>query len=374
MQVKRIEPIYSGKKDIDAYLKEILIKGEYILDIDNEVIVLPRFVLFIDKIKTEIKRLLSILGYKEIKCGSDKLLENIIEKSLDKKYFLIKEEFNSLNFKSMEISGISSFETAYLAKGEVLTILDTLDRYAKDHLSFPLLFGRDCEGEVYRWYSALPDGTFASIGEITLVNEKTITFKLNFGFVLCLILMHSDQYGVVLPSSLAEHEIIIIPKNKAKLGVLELSKEIKDMLINCVVAIDDENTNFGYKNNFYDRVGIPIKIIVDKEKEIEKIEIVSRWNHERKQVSKESIEKEIMILLKKMKKELYKSASKYVDNDLINEGNIKLVSWCGEDCLEIKEDNYYCIPFHQILSLRHCDFCNNIGKKYLYILKKNKNF
>lgn len=374
MQVKRIEPICANKNDIESYLFEILSKGNYILKVENEVVILPRFVLVIEKFLKVISKLLTTLGYSEIECDSVELMLKTIEITDCNKYFSLNKSFGSFSSNSLKVKGVAQLETLYLAKGEILSILDTLDRYAHDNLSLPLIFGKDKDKEVYSWYLLLPNNEFVSVGEVCLIEDNKICFEINFNLLLGLILVHSDEHGVILPNSLINESVVIIPKNKAKIGVLDLCKNIKKSLDNLNSKIDEENINFGYKNAFYDRIGLPIKIIVDKEKDIDKVEIVSRLTHEKKRISIEEVEKETIIILNKTKKELYKKARKKIDEEAIKCGNLQFVSWCGNECLKTDDEHYYCIPFHQILSLKHCDFCDNLGKKYLYILKRNKNF
>ena len=103
-----------------------------------------------------------------------------------------------------------------------------------------------------------------------------------------LIMSHSDDSGLILPTVLAPTQIIIIPLIKSEESSKKILKKTDD-LFNSIkktgvrVKIDNrENISLGFKLNDSEVKGIPMRIVIgEKEVEKDEFEIFFRYNFEK---------------------------------------------------------------------------------------------
>ena len=62
-----------------------------------------------------------------------------------------------------------------------------------------------------------------------------------------LIMVHGDNSGLVLPPKVAPTQVVIIPIQQRKEGVLDKAYELKDRLSNFRVKVDDTDKSPGWK-------------------------------------------------------------------------------------------------------------------------------
>ncbi len=72
-----------------------------------------------------------------------------------------------------------------------------------------------------------------------------------------LIMVHSDNSGLVLPPRVAPVQVAIIPIQQRKEGVLEKAAELKEMLKDFRVKVDDSDKSPGWKFSEQEMRGIP---------------------------------------------------------------------------------------------------------------------
>lgn len=75
-----------------------------------------------------------------------------------------------------------------------------------------------------------------------------------------IIMVHGDDSGLVLPPRIAPTQVMVIPIQQKKEGVLDKAFEIRDMLSNFRVKVDDSDKSPGWKFSEAEMRGIPVRI------------------------------------------------------------------------------------------------------------------
>ncbi len=202
-----------------------------------------------------------------------------------------------------------------------------------------------------------------------------------------IIMTHGDDSGLVLPPSVAPIQVVVIPVQQHKEGVLNAAQKITDTLKSAGyrVKMDDSDQSPGWKFSEYEMKGVPLRIeIGPRDLADNKCVIVRRDNREKNFVSLDSLADSVNEGLNNLTSALYEKALKhreertYTANDLdelikiANEKNgyIKAM-WCGSlDCeLELKEKadvSSRCIPFGIKPIGEKCVCCGRDAKKLVY--------
>lgn len=202
-----------------------------------------------------------------------------------------------------------------------------------------------------------------------------------------IIMVHGDDSGLVLPPRIAPTQIMVIPIQQKKEGVLEKAADIKDRLIRAgwKVKMDDSDKSPGFKFAEQEMRGIPIRIeIGPKDIEAGKCIIVRRDTREKTEVALSDLEAKAGEILDTMQKDMLERARRHVEEhtytakeydefcDIINTkpGFVKTM-WCGSlECEEkIKEDTTAtsrCMPFEQETISDHCVCCGRPATKMIY--------
>ena len=193
MDKKRIEPLVFTKQNLKEYFYEIMNKGGY-LYLDKDISFSCDFFELNEKIKQELKSVFEKMNYRFTYIYDDSQIETLIRNSEYKNCFF---RFNNknLNSKTFTFEGVSKLDTEYLAKGEIFSIMDVVDKFANDILNIPLVYGKDLYKEEYRWYAKLPNGEMIKVGKISYDFNSThiINFSIDFSLVIASILINSDE-------------------------------------------------------------------------------------------------------------------------------------------------------------------------------------
>lgn len=146
--------------------------------------------------------------------------------------------------------------------------------------------------------------------------EKKFVWQTSWGLstrsIGAMIMIHSDNTGIVLPPKVAQTQVVIVPiffkgddvealKDKAH----ELAAQLKEAGVRTVVD-DSETHNPGYKFNQWEVKGTPVRLELGK-KDMEKSEVkcVVRHNGEKSQMPQGSLAEQIPALLEKIHKDMY---------------------------------------------------------------------
>lgn len=200
-----------------------------------------------------------------------------------------------------------------------------------------------------------------------------------------IIMVHGDDNGLVLPPRIAPVQVIIVPVQQQKEGVLDKAFELKGMLSNFRVKVDDSDKSPGWKFSESEMRGIPIRVeIGPRDIEQNQAVLVRRDTHEKIMVSLDELDKQVRDLLDDIQKNMYEKAKNHRDEhtseatDLATftktveekPGFVKAM-WCGcQECEDqIKESTgatSRCIPFEQKTLSDTCICCGKPAVKMVY--------
>jgi prolyl-tRNA synthetase len=200
-----------------------------------------------------------------------------------------------------------------------------------------------------------------------------------------IIMVHGDDNGLVLPPRIAPTQIVIVPIQQKKEGVLDKAYELRDVLSNFKVKVDDSDKSPGFKFAESEMRGIPVRVeIGPRDIENNQAVLVRRDTHEKMTVSLDNIAEEVGKLLDTIQHDMleraraHRDAHTYVATDYesfvetINTkpGFVKAM-WCGDQACEdkIKEDTTAtsrCMPFAQEQLSDKCVCCGKPAKKMVY--------
>ena len=196
-----------------------------------------------------------------------------------------------------------------------------------------------------------------------------------------IIMTHGDDRGLVLPSAVAPIQVIIIPVQQHKEGVLEAANALKERLSSvCRVKLDDSDNSPGWKFAEYEMKGVPLRVeIGPRDIAAGQCVLVRRDNHEKQIVPLAELEKRIPEELEALTRALYekalanRTARTYTAttlDELIRiagekSGYIRAM-WCGDLACELKlkevaDVTSRCMPFHD--QERVSETCVCCGKK-----------
>ncbi len=184
-----------------------------------------------------------------------------------------------------------------------------------------------------------------------------------------LIMVHSDDNGLVLPPRLAPIQVVIVPisKNAEQLAAItaKLQPAIDELrALGVSVKYDDaDNKRPGFKFADYELKGVPVRLVMGgRDLENNTIEIMRRDTLEKENVSFDGIVERVKNTLDDMQTAIFEKAKAYRDahvyecdnydefKERIKEGGFFLCPWDGtaETEAKIKEDTQAtirCIPF-----------------------------
>ena len=198
---------------------------------------------------------------------------------------------------------------------------------------------------------------------------------------------HGDDSGLVLPPSVAPIQVVVVPVQQHKEGVLDAASKLAETLkaAGIRVKLDDSEQSPGWKFAEYEMKGVPLRIeIGPRDIESGKCVIVRRDNREKSFVAIESVVDEVKLGLNNLTEALYEKALRHREErtytatsleELIKiadekPGYIKAM-WCGElECeLTLKEKadvSSRCMPFDAEPVGDRCVCCGRAAKKLVY--------
>lgn len=198
-----------------------------------------------------------------------------------------------------------------------------------------------------------------------------------------IIMTHGDNNGLVLPPAVAPVQVVIIPVQQHKEGVLEAANALADRLRSRFrVKVDASDNSPGWKFSEYEMKGVPLRIEIGPRDIAEgKCVSVKRYNREKNFESLENIEETVARRLEEIRDGMYEKALENRQRrtyecttldeirDSIKEGGDGLVMamWCGdEECEDrVKAETGVgsrCIPFEQKHISDKCVCCGKPAK------------
>ena len=202
-----------------------------------------------------------------------------------------------------------------------------------------------------------------------------------------IIMTHGDDSGLVLPPSVAPIQIVVIPVQQHKEGVIDAAHKIADTLkaAGYRVKVDDSEQSPGWKFSEYEMKGVPLRIEIGPRDIAEnKCVIVRRDNREKSFVMLENLIDSVKEGLENLQAAIYNKALENRENRTFTAENmeqmIKIASessgyiramWCGDlECeMKLKEEadvSSRCIPFGMDPIGDKCVCCGREAKKLVY--------
>ncbi len=308
--------------------------------------------------------------------------------------------------------GHTAHATAQDAEDRTIQMLNVYADFCEEVLAIPVIRGQKTDKEKFAGAEAtytiealmhdgqaLQSGTSHNFGDgfarafgIQFADKDNVlkyvhqtSWGLSTRIIGALIMVHGDDNGLVLPPKIAPTQVIVIPIQQQKEGVLEKAAELKDRLSNFRVKVDDTDKSPGWKFSECEMRGIPLRVeIGPKDMEKEQAVLVRRDTHEKKIVALADLEKEVESFLETIQGDMLERARTHRDihtstavtwEELVETVNTRAgfikAMWCGDRACEdkIKEETgatSRCMPFAQEHLADTCVCCGKPAKKMVY--------
>jgi prolyl-tRNA synthetase len=198
-------------------------------------------------------------------------------------------------------------------------------------------------------------------------------------------MVHGDNSGLVLPPRVAPTQVVIVPIQQKKEGVLDTAFAMKDRLKDFRVKVDDTDRSPGWKFSEHEMRGVPLRIeIGPRDIEAGKAVMVRRDNGEKTEIELANLESEVSAMLERIQKEMLERARNHRENHTYSATNyeefVKILNekpgfvkamWCGDQACEdkVKEETTAtsrCMPFEQEQLSETCVCCGKPAKAMVY--------
>lgn len=289
--------------------------------------------------------------------------------------------------------GHTAHATAEDAQERTIQMLNLYADFCEDFLAIPVIRGQKTEKEKFagaeETYTiealmhdgkALQSGTSHNFGDgfakafgiqyTDKENKLSYVHQTSWGLstrlIGAIIMVHGDDSGLVLPPKLAPVQVMVIPVQMQKEGVLDKAEEVRNRLGSvCRTKLDSSDKSPGWKFSEQEMRGIPLRVeLGPKDIEAGSCVVVRRDTREKTKVSLDDLETEIPKLLETMQKDMYERALAHRDSHINDAHNFAELAqtaeskpgfirgmWCGsQECEDrIKEElavTSRCIPFH----------------------------
>ncbi|KAK3037215.1 hypothetical protein RJ639_030108 [Escallonia herrerae] len=189
--------------------------------------------------------------------------------------------------------GHTAHATSEEAEEEALQMIDIYTKFAYEQAAIPVITGRKSRVETFAGASktytieammgdrkALQAGTSHNLGQnfsrafATQFTDENgqrqhvwqTSWAVSTRFIGGIIMTHGDDAGLMLPPNMAPVQVVIVPiwkKADEKAGVLNAASSVKDVLhvAGIKVKIDDSDQRTpGWKFNFWEMKGVPLRI------------------------------------------------------------------------------------------------------------------
>lgn len=309
--------------------------------------------------------------------------------------------------------GHTAHATAEEAEERTIQMLNVYADFCEQILAIPVVKGQKTEKEKFAGAvatytiealmhdgKALQSGTSHNFGDgfaqafgvqyADKDNQLKYVHQTSWGvttrLIGAIIMVHGDDNGLKLPPMVAPTQVMIVPIQQKKEGVLDKAEELRERLSKVArVKVDATDKSPGFKFAECEMRGVPLRVeIGPRDIENNQCVLVRRDNGEKITVSLDELETKVEELLKTIQKDMLETARAHRDShtyearnweefvDTINNrpGFIKAM-WCGEtECEEnIKAEtgaSTRCMPFEQEQLSDVCVCCGKPAKKMVY--------
>lgn len=292
--------------------------------------------------------------------------------------------------------GHTAHATKEEAEQEAQTMLKVYADFAEKWMAVPVLQGVKSETErfagaldTYTIEAMMQDGkalqsgtshflgqNFAKSFDVQFLNKENkpdyvwaTSWGVSTRLMGALIMVHSDDNGLVLPPKLAPIQVVIVPIYKGDEQRKAISDKLQPVItkmqeLGISVKFDDsDNKRPGFKFADYELKGVPVRLVMGgRDLENNTIEIMRRDTLEKENVSFDGIVERVQTLLDDIQRNLFEKARAYRDEHIfecdnydefkerVKDGGFFLCHWDGtaETEAKIKEDTQAtirCVPF-----------------------------
>ena len=286
-------------------------------------------------------------------------------------------------------------------------MLDLYKKFAEEYMAIPVIVGTKTESEkfkgalcTYSIEAMMQDGkalqfatshnlgqNFSKVFDIKFLDEnnaETYTWQTSWGLstrvIGALIMVHSDDKGLVLPPKIANIHAVIVPIAKTEVDretVHKKGTEIYEKLkkeTGLKIKFDERDKRPGEKFYEWEKKGVPVRIEIGiKDIEKEKAVLVRRDTGDKVSINWSELSQSLNQMMEDIQKNLFDRAlnfqiakTKKVDNwdeftKAINEGNFVMAHFSGDekDEAEIKEKTgatVRCMPFDHVQDFQPFDY------------------
>ena len=299
------------------------------------------------------------------------------------------------------------------AKEETMRMLDIYETTARELLAIPMVTGRKTEREKFagaeETYTiealmhdgkALQSGTshyfgdgFAKAFDMKFLdkdNQLKYVYQTSWGvstrLLGAIIMVHGDDNGLVLPPRVAPTQVMIIPIQQQKEGILDKAYELQAQLQakGIRVKVDASDKSPGWKFSEAEMRGIPLRLEVGpRDLQNGQCVVAKRVNGEKLTLAlDETLPEKLAHLLDEVHEEMYQKALKFRDEhitdvttyeefkDVLNtKGGYVKMPWCGDEACEVKIKEDTAATSRCIDTDAHADgVCPICGKKAKHIV------
>lgn len=292
--------------------------------------------------------------------------------------------------------GHTAHATKQEAEQEAKKMLGVYADFVENYMAVPVLQGVKSETErfagaldTYTIEAMMQDGkalqsgtshflgqNFAKSFDVTFLNKENkpeyvwaTSWGVSTRLMGALIMVHSDDNGLILPPKLAPIQVVIIPISKNAEQLKAISDKLAPVIeklteLGVSVKFDDsDNKRPGFKFADYELKGVPVRLVMGgRDLENNTIEIMRRDTLEKENVSFDGIVERITAMLDDIQTNLFEKARQYRDahiyecdnyeefKERVKDGGFFLCHWDGtpETEAKIKEDTQAtirCVPF-----------------------------
>lgn len=300
---------------------------------------------------------------------------NVVRWEMRTRLFLRTSEF-------LWQEGHTAHATSAEAMAEAERMIHVYASFARDVMCMPVVVGRKSESErfagaldTYCIEAMMQDGkalqagtshflgqNFAKSFDVKFTDKEgsqqyvwATSWGVSTRLMGALIMVHSDERGLVIPPTLAPIQVVMVPIYKSdeeRSAILERMDAIKADLTahGLSVKVDDRDTlRPGFKFAEWELKGVPVRLAIGpRDLASGEVELVRRDTLEKSQLQQEGLAEKLSALMEEIRKNMYAKALKYRDSHVyrvdtweeflkkIEEGGFLLCPWDGTPETEAK--------------------------------------
>ncbi|KAH7675254.1 prolyl-tRNA synthetase protein [Dioscorea alata] len=322
--------------------------------------------------------------------------------------------------------GHTAHATLEEAEKEALQMIDVYKKFAYEQAAIPVIVGRKSRAETFagasRTYTieammgdrkALQAGTSHNLGQnfsrafgtqFTDENGQRqhvwqTSWAISTRFVGGIIMTHGDDTGLMLPPRIAPIQVVIVPIWKTeddKAGVLKATSSVETILKTAGIKVkvdDSEQRTPGWKYNFWEMKGVPLRIEIGPRDVANSSVVISRRDIPGKpgkdfgvSVEPSSLVGHVKNRLEEIQTSFLQRATSFRDGNIIDvksyeelkevisEGKWARGPWSASDAdeLKVKEETgatIRCFPFEQPEGQKKCFMTGNPAQEVAIFAK-----